>query len=144
MCLTLSKYIFSRSKVLWENHSIKNFLSQKSCISSHFTPRPNKSSEATSKQELRGKAFYSFAKQELRGTTFFYHHFFSFNFFEVLFFTSTYFFSTFFFYLSFVFFSQRGWAVPSGRLFRLNYTLVIFCIKIPSFAIPCRVFYNSH
>ena len=48
MCLTLSKYIFSRSIVLWENHSIENFLSQKSCISSQFTPRSNKSSEATS------------------------------------------------------------------------------------------------
>ena len=48
MCLTLSKYIFSRSKVLWENHSIENFLNQKSCISSQFTPRSNKSSEATS------------------------------------------------------------------------------------------------
>ena len=33
MCLTLSKYIFSRSKVLWENHSIEIFSSQKSCIS---------------------------------------------------------------------------------------------------------------
>ena len=33
MCLTFSKNIFSRAKVLWENHSIENFSSQKSCIS---------------------------------------------------------------------------------------------------------------
>ena len=45
MCLTLSKYIFSRSKVIWENNSIENFLIQKSCISRQFTPRSRKGHE---------------------------------------------------------------------------------------------------
>ena len=65
MCLTLSKYIFYRSKVLWENHSIENFLSQKSCISRHFTGRPNKSSEATSSARPNKRSEATFSKIDI-------------------------------------------------------------------------------
>ena len=106
MCLTLSKYIFSRSKVLWENQSIENFLSQKSCISSQFTPRPNKSSEATSTTACFDFSPPLFFKLFFPPTFFpiffppfffnffddffFYPHFF-FNFFDEFFYTPTFF-----------------------------------------------------
>merc|ERR1712168_1033519 len=96
MCLTLSKYIFSRSKVLWENHSIENFLRQKSCISSHLPlgqtraqrQLPNKSSEVRHFTPLPNKG----SQAPLFLTTIFFLSIFL----RFFFFTPTYFFSTFF------------------------------------------------
>merc|ERR1712168_1029970 len=99
MCLTLSKYIFLGQKSYGKTTRLNFFLSQKSCISSQFTPRPNKSSEARHFTPLPNKS----SESPLFLTTIF----FSLNFFKVLFFPPPYFFSTFFaffFYPSFVFF----------------------------------------
>merc|ERR1712198_723412 len=109
MCLTLSKYIFSPSKVLWENQSIENFLSQKSCISSQFTPRPNKghfstrpnkSSEARHFTPLPNKS--SEAPLFLTTIFFFLSIFLRFFFLPPLIFFSTFFVFFFFFDPSFV------------------------------------------